>query len=87
MSDDLGMHALTGDFGNRASAVLGAGCDVALHCSGEMAEMQAIAHELGSLSAEARLRLHRAMDTVARVGEGPDYTELAARRDELLAYV
>lgn len=86
MSDDLGMHALSGDFGNRASGVIAAGCDVALHCSGDMGEMQAIAHELGSLGEESRLRLHRAMDTVSRVEDGPDYGELAARRDELLAY-
>ena len=86
MSDDLGMHALTGDFGNRASGVLAAGCDVALHCSGDMGEMQGIAHELESMSEESRRRLHKAMDTVAQVEDGPDYGALAARRDELLAY-
>lgn len=86
MSDDLGMHALTGDFGNRASGALAAGCDLALHCSGEMAEMQAIAHELESMGEASRLRLHRAMETVAQAEEGPDYAALAARRDELLAY-
>ena len=86
MSDDLGMHALTGDFGNRASGALAAGCDLALHCSGEMAEMQAIAHELESMGEASRLRLHRAMETVAQAQEGADYAALAARRDELLAY-
>ena len=86
MSDDLGMHALTGDFGNRASGALAAGCDVALHCSGEMPEMQAIAHELESMGDASRLRLHRAMETVAGGEAGPDYAALAARRDELLAY-
>ena len=86
MSDDLGMHALTGDFGNRASGALAAGCDLALHCSGEMAEMQAIAHELESMGDASRLRLHRAMETVAGGEAGPDYAALAARRDELLAY-
>jgi beta-N-acetylhexosaminidase len=86
MSDDIGMHALTGDFGNRASGVLAAGCDVALHCSGKMGEMQGVAHELESMGEESRRRLHRAMDTVALVEDGPDYVQLAARRDELLAY-
>jgi beta-N-acetylhexosaminidase len=86
MSDDLGMHALSGDFGNRASGVLAAGCDVALHCSGDMGEMQGIAHELGSMSEESRRRLHRAMETIEGQGDGPTYAELAARRDELLAY-
>jgi beta-N-acetylhexosaminidase len=86
MSDDLGMHALSGDFGNRASGVLAAGCDVALHCSGDMGEMQGIAHELGSMAEESRRRLRRAMETIEGQGDGPEYAELAARRDELLAY-
>jgi beta-N-acetylhexosaminidase len=86
MSDDLGMHALSGDFGNRASGVLAAGCDIALHCSGDMGEMQGIAHELESMGEESRRRLHRAMATIEGQGGGPDYAELAARRDELLAY-
>ncbi|CAA9529420.1 MAG: GH3 [uncultured Sphingosinicella sp.] len=86
MSDDLGMHALSGEFGARASGVLAAGCDVALHCSGDMAEMQSIANELGDMSDQARRRLDRAMATVEGQGAGPDYAELAARRDELLAY-
>jgi beta-N-acetylhexosaminidase len=86
MSDDLGMHALTGDFGDRASGVLAAGCDLALHCSGDMAEMQSIARRLGSMPEESRRRLERAMATIEGQGQGPDYAQLAARRDELLAY-
>ena len=43
MSDDLGMEALAGDFGSRAAGVVAAGCDVALHCSGKMDEMVAVA--------------------------------------------
>ena len=86
MSDDLGMHALTGDFGNRASGVLAAGCDVALHCSGDMGEMQGIAHELESMPEESRRRLHRAMATIDGETDDRGYDELAARRDELLAY-
>ncbi len=87
MSDDIGMHALSGDFGNRASGVLAAGCDVALHCSGDLGEMQGVAHEVGAMTQQSRLRLHRAMDTVSSDEDGPDYAELAARRDALLAYV
>jgi beta-N-acetylhexosaminidase len=36
MSDDIGMEALKGDFGSRAAGVVAAGCDAALHCSGDM---------------------------------------------------
>ena len=87
MSDDIGMHALSGDFAHRARGVIDAGCDVALHCSGDLAEMQAVAYALGGeLTAQGRERLDRAMATVAEVGEGRAYEELAAKRDQLLAY-
>ena len=38
MSDDLGMKALTGSFRSRAEAVIAAGSDIALHCSGDLDE-------------------------------------------------
>jgi beta-N-acetylhexosaminidase len=86
MSDDLGMHALTGTFGSRARGVIAAGCDVALHCSGDMAEMQDIAASLGTMSEESRERLDRAMQTIAEVPALPSYEEAAAKRDALLAH-
>ena len=43
VSDDLSMKALGGTFGERTQAALAAGCDVALHCNGDMKEMQEIA--------------------------------------------
>jgi beta-N-acetylhexosaminidase len=86
MSDDIGMHALSGDFGHRASGVVRAGCDVALHCSGDMAEMQAVANAVAEMAPAARDRLERAMATIADAGEGATYQELAAKRDSLLAY-
>ncbi|MEM7617511.1 MAG: beta-N-acetylhexosaminidase [Pseudomonadota bacterium] len=39
LTDDLSMQALTGDFGTRATASLEAGCNLLLHCNGNMAEM------------------------------------------------
>jgi len=86
MSDDLGMHALTGDFGARASGVLAAGCDLALHCSGDMAEMVSIANSVGEINEESRRRLDRAMATIRDGVETVAYEDLAARRDSLLAY-
>jgi beta-N-acetylhexosaminidase len=86
MSDDVGMHALSGGVGERARGVIEAGCDAALHCSGVMEEMVAVAGALGEMATEARERLDRAMATVAEVAPGAGYEELAAKRDQLLAY-
>jgi len=85
MSDDLGMHALSGGFAERAAGVIAAGCDIALHCSGDMAEMEAVAGALGPIAAVSHDRLQRAMATVATQAPSESFEELAARRDSLLA--
>jgi len=87
MSDDLGMHALTGDFGQRAAGVLAAGCDVALHCSGDFAEMEACVGAVGEIAPQAKARLERAMATVVGSADTTPFEELVAKRDALLAYV
>jgi beta-N-acetylhexosaminidase len=87
MSDDLGMEALAGDFGSRAAGVVAAGCDVALHCSGKMDEMVAIAPAVPPLSGEGEARLARAMATTMIDDDGADYAEAVAKRDALLALV
>jgi len=87
MSDDLGMEALSGDFGERASGVVAAGCDVALHCSGKMDEMVAVAGAVPAMSADGEARLARAMATVLVADEGADFADAVAKRDALLALV
>jgi beta-N-acetylhexosaminidase len=88
MSDDLGMEALHGDFGSRAAGVVAAGCDVALHCSGKMDEMVAVAGSVPPLDAESEARLARAMATTLTDGdEGQTFEEAIANRDVLLALV
>ncbi len=86
MTDDLGMDALAGDFGARAAAAIAAGVDIALHCSGDIAEMEAIAGALAPIGPAARARLDRAMADLP-VAEDGDFDSLAARRDALLALV
>ena len=85
MSDDLGMHALSGGFGARARGVIEAGCDLALHCSGDMGEMVAVAGALGEIGVAASERLARAMASIKEAGEGAAYADLVAKRDALLA--
>jgi beta-N-acetylhexosaminidase len=84
MSDDLGMKALTGSFAERAAGSIAAGCDIALHCSGDFQEMQDVAKGLSPISTLARARLDRAM---ASVNKRPtaNLALLLGRRDELLA--
>lgn len=65
MSDDLSMKALSGDFAERTRGALSAGCDVVLHCNGDMQEMQAIAHALPPMSAQALGRSEKAFARVA----------------------
>lgn len=94
MSDDLGMSALAVQPGGnsmaaRATGVIAAGCDIALHCSGDFAEMKAIAEALPAMAAIAGERLERAMDW-AGATSGDAVTVMAdaiAQRDALMAVV
>jgi beta-N-acetylhexosaminidase len=85
MSDDIGMEALSGGFEERAAATVAAGCDVTLHCSGEMDEMIAVAAAVPSMSNDAEERLRQAMVIASVDSDGPDLDACIAKRDELLA--
>jgi beta-N-acetylhexosaminidase len=85
MSDDLGMEALQGDFASRASGVVAAGCDVALHCSGKMDEMVAVASAVPPMTPEGHERLTRAMASTRLDLDRVDFAEEIAKRDQLLA--
>ena len=65
MSDDLSMKALDGPLAARARAAQFAGCDLVLHCNGDMDEMRSVASEVKVLdglsakrSAAALAHLH-----------------------------
>jgi beta-N-acetylhexosaminidase len=60
MSDDLGMQALTGTMAGRVEAVLAAGCDVALVCSGDLADTEAAAAAAPPLRGASLQRYRRA---------------------------
>ncbi len=60
MSDDLSMKALGGSFTERAGQTLAAGCDLVLHCNGDMQEMQEVAQATTPLSDKACERFARA---------------------------
>jgi len=55
------MKALNGDVGDLAAQAIAAGCDVVLHCNGEMAEMQQVAANVPELSAGSLQRAEKAL--------------------------
>lgn len=75
MSDDLSMKALGGDYADRAARAFRAGCDIVLHCNGDMDEMQALAGVAPRLSGDAARRAAR----VKRLPHQPPATD--AERD------
>jgi beta-N-acetylhexosaminidase len=85
ITDDLSMEALSGTVQSRAAAALAAGCDLALHCNGKLAEMAAIAEALPPISrgAAAKLAKVRPRPSAGEV----DPAELARRLDLLLTGV
>jgi len=64
MSDDISMAALGGAIGRRADSVLRAGCDLVLHCNGDLREMREVASVARALDARGEERLARALHMV-----------------------
>jgi len=83
MSDDVSMNALAGSIAERTRAVFAAGCDVVLHCNGQMDEMRQVAGETPELSGLALERANRAL--AAR--KPPQAFDRAAARAELDALI
>ncbi|MCB9989585.1 MAG: beta-N-acetylhexosaminidase [Rhodospirillales bacterium] len=68
LSDDVSMGALgdCGDIGARTDMVLRAGCDIVLHCNGDMAEMKAVAANAEKMTKAAVMRYNRSVSWVKR---------------------
>lgn len=78
MTDDLEMKALSGSLTTLASRALSAGCDIALHCSGNMANMVKVASGVSRLRGKA---LERAC-IADLVASKPDSFDVEAGRAE-----
>ena len=78
MTDDLSMKALQGSLEARTEASFDAGCDVVLHCNGELAEMSAIAKAARPLSGAAARRA-QAVENLFGPADPFDEAEALAR--------
>lgn len=85
MSDDLGMKALSGPMRERAAAVIMAGSDVALHCSGDLAEMEAVAAGVPTLACDA-MRRFKAAVAITRSVDAFDREMALAALDRVLSH-
>jgi beta-N-acetylhexosaminidase len=84
LSDDLSMGALRGSLGERTGAARAAGCDLALHCNGRLAEMVEVLDAAGALEGASAARAEAAL---ARLRPPRPFDAAAgqARLDRLLA--
>ena len=78
MSDDLSMKALDGPLSVRARLALFAGCDLALHCNGDMDEMRSVASVVSELKGPALKRSEQALAQLS--APAPFDAEAAERR-------
>jgi len=83
MSDDVGMNALAGSIAERSKALLAAGCDMVLACSGEPEEMHQVARETPELSGKALARAKAALAS-RRAPKPFDRDAARAELDELI---
>ncbi|MCQ0971583.1 beta-hexosaminidase [Paracoccus sp. TK19116] len=61
MTDDITMKALSGTEAERAAAAIAAGCDLALHCNGDVAAMEPVVAAAGAMTADAQRRADAAL--------------------------
>ncbi|WLB58368.1 beta-N-acetylhexosaminidase [Bradyrhizobium japonicum] len=83
MSDDVSMNALSGNIAERTRAIFAAGCDMALHCNGNIEEMREVAGQTPELSGTALARAKAALAS----RKAPQQFDRAAARAELDALI
>ncbi|MCH2094866.1 MAG: beta-hexosaminidase, partial [Rhodobacteraceae bacterium] len=81
MTDDISMQALSGSVAERGKRALDAGCDLVLHCNGNLAEMVSIHVACGQLSAQGQARA----DAALRWRGSPSEVDIAVLEAELEA--
>ena len=84
MTDDISMSALSGGIEERCIASISAGCDLVLHCNGELDEMKAVAKATGKLENSAHAMADRVHAGYCSNLEPVDSAELDAEFRQIL---
>ena len=84
MSDDVSMKALGDTMIRRVEKLFAAGCDLALHCNGDFAEMRDVAKASPVLSGDAKIRADAAC-RARTLPDAMDRRELRAEYEALIA--
>ncbi|MES2667860.1 MAG: beta-N-acetylhexosaminidase [Pseudomonadota bacterium] len=81
MTDDLNMQALSGSLADRTARSMAAGCDIALHCKGDMAQMVEVAAAAGTMTPATLARVQAAL----ALRHTPESVDLAGLEADLAA--
>lgn len=84
MTDDISMQALKGSVAVHSAAAIHAGCDVVLHCNGDLTEMEQVVSAAGAMAQATLMRAARALALRANIAPaeiGSLESEFAALMD------
>ena len=85
LTDDISMKALKGNLGSRAEMAIEAGCDIVLHCNGELDEMIEVAKATPNLTGKAAHRAETALKRRKTSLESVNVAEAHARFSAMIA--
>ena len=81
MTDDLNMQALAGTLADRTARSMAAGCDIALHCKGDMDQMVEVAASAGTMTHATLARVQSAL----ALRKPPESVDIAGLEADLAA--
>ena len=83
MTDDISMNALEGDLVDRAKKAWAAGCDLVLHCNGNLVEMRLLAN-ISSFLGDQAMRRVKHMNSKRPKSVSVDIRQLKEEFDRLI---
>ena len=86
MTDDISMEALSGPLDLRARRALSAGCDIVLHCNGQMDQMQLLADNSDGMGEASQMRAAQVLAQRPEV-QPVDIQQVKAEFDALLGEI